>query len=66
MGLGISLVPQALAIDDPIEEVSYRAISDSLPQRKIVAATHIKRHRSYLAQQFIEIVRSEYPSNHSA
>ena len=63
MGLGISLVPQALAINDPIEEVSYRAISDSLPQRKIVATTHIKRHRSYLAKQFIEIVRSEYPSN---
>ncbi|MBT3313590.1 MAG: LysR family transcriptional regulator [Anaerolineae bacterium] len=62
MGLGISLVPQALAINDPIEGISYRAISDSIPQRKIVATTHIKRHRSYLAQEFIKIVREEYPS----
>jgi len=62
MGLGISLVPQALAINDPIEQVSYRSISDSLPQRKIVAATHSKRVTSYLAKQFIEIVRSEYPA----
>ena len=63
MGLGISLVPQALAITDPIEGISYRAINDAIPQRKIVATTHIKRHRSFLAKQFIEIVRSEYPSN---
>jgi len=62
MGLGVSLVPQALAVIDPIENVAYRAISDSLPQRKIVAATHAKRHLSYLARQFIEIVRDEYPS----
>ena len=61
MGLGVSLVPQALAINDPIENVSYRAISDSLPQRKIVAATHAKRQQSHLARQFIEIVRNEYP-----
>ncbi len=61
MGLGVSLVPQALAITDPIEQVNYRAISDSFPQRKIVAATHAKRQLSYLARQFIEIVRSEYP-----
>ncbi len=62
MGLGVSLVPQALAINDPIEQVSYRAISDSLPQRKIVATTHAKRQLSYLARQFIKIVREEYPT----
>jgi LysR family hydrogen peroxide-inducible transcriptional activator len=62
MGLGVSLVPQALAIKDPLEQVVYRTISDSFPKRKIVAATHTKRKRSYLAKQFIEIVRSEYPT----
>lgn len=61
MGLGVSLVPEALAINDPAAGVSYRLISDALPQRKIVATTHAKRKLSYLARQFIEIVREEYP-----
>ena len=61
MGLGVSLVPHALVLSDPIKDVAYRVISDSQPQRKIVATTHRKRHLSYLARQFIEIVRSEYP-----
>ena len=61
MGLGVSLVPQALALSDPLVGLSYRAISDSLPQRKIVATTHAKRQLSFLARQFIEIVREEYP-----
>ena len=61
MGLGVSLVPEALAIHDPMEQVVYRTITDSQPQRKIVAATHAKRDISYLARQFIEIVRAEYP-----
>ncbi len=61
MGLGVSLVPQALAINDPLDEVVYRRFSDSRPQRKIVAVTHIKRQVSFLARQFIEIVRQEYP-----
>ena len=65
MGLGVSLVPRALALSDPIEGMSYRAISDSLPQRKIVATTHAKRQLSYLARQFIEIVRVEYPNEKS-
>ncbi len=63
MGLGVSLVPQALAINDPIDGIVYRTLSDSLPQRQIVATTHAKRHISYLARQFIEIVRSEYPAH---
>jgi LysR family hydrogen peroxide-inducible transcriptional activator len=62
MGLGVSLVPQALAINEPLDQVVYRTISDSPPQRKIVAATHAKRNISHLARQFIEIVRLEYPS----
>lgn len=61
LGLGVSLVPEALAIHEPIEHITYQAISDSPPQRKIVAATHANRHISFLARQFIEIVRSEYP-----
>jgi len=61
MGLGVSLVPQALAINDSLEQVVYRTISEPQPQRKIVAATHAKRRTSYLARQFIEIVRSEHP-----
>lgn len=61
MGLGVSLVPQALAIHEPLDEVVYRKISDSHPQRKIVAVTHTRRNISFLARQFIEIVREEYP-----
>jgi LysR family hydrogen peroxide-inducible transcriptional activator len=62
MGLGVSLVPQALVINEPLDQVVYRTIRDSPPQRKIVAATHAKRNTSYLARQLIEMVRSEYPS----
>ena len=61
MGLGVSLVPEALALNEPVADVSYRSITGSLPQRKIVATTHAKRQLSFLARQFIEIVREEYP-----
>lgn len=61
LGLGVSLVPQALAISDHSDQIVYRPISDTAPQRKIAAATHAKRHTSYLARQFIEIVKAEYP-----
>jgi LysR family transcriptional regulator, hydrogen peroxide-inducible genes activator len=61
LGLGVSLVPQALVISDPANQVEYRTIHDPVPRRKIAAATHAKRHLSFLARQFIEIVRSEYP-----
>jgi LysR family hydrogen peroxide-inducible transcriptional activator len=61
LGLGVSLVPQALAVSAPAEGVVYRGISDVVPKRKIAAATHIRRHTSTLASQFIEIVREEYP-----
>jgi len=60
LGLGVSLVPQAMAWESASEHVVYRAISDIPPQRKIAAATHAKRRHSFLARQFIEIVRSEY------
>lgn len=63
LGLGVSLVPQALTLSEPLEQVVYRRITDATPQRKIAAATHIKRHPSFLASQFVEIVRSEYPQN---
>jgi LysR family hydrogen peroxide-inducible transcriptional activator len=62
LGLGVSLVPQALAVSTDMNQVVYRAISDAAPQRKIAAATHIKRHQSILVRQFIEIVRSGYPT----
>ncbi len=61
LGLGISLVPQALAASDTSVQIAYRALSDALPQRKIAAATHIRRRQSFLARQFIEIVTEEYP-----
>jgi LysR family transcriptional regulator, hydrogen peroxide-inducible genes activator len=62
MGLGVSLVPQAIALGDPSDDIVYRTISDTNPQRKIAAITHAKRTPSFLARNFIEIVRSEYPS----
>ena len=61
LGLGVSLVPRALAIIDPSDQIVYRSISDTAPQRKIAAATHARRNLSYLARQFIEIVKAEYP-----
>jgi LysR family transcriptional regulator, hydrogen peroxide-inducible genes activator len=61
LGLGVSLVPQALAISDHSDQIVYRPISDTAPQRKIAAATHAKRHTSFLARQFIEMVKEEYP-----
>jgi LysR family hydrogen peroxide-inducible transcriptional activator len=61
LGLGVSLVPQALAISDHSDQIVYRPVSDTPPQRKIAAATHAKRHISFLARQFIEIVKAEYP-----
>jgi LysR family hydrogen peroxide-inducible transcriptional activator len=62
MGLGVSLVPLALALSDTSEKISYRTLSDATPQRKIAAATHIERSQSFLAKKFIEMVREEYPS----
>jgi LysR family hydrogen peroxide-inducible transcriptional activator len=61
LGLGVSLVPEAMVVSDPSEQIVYRAISDAAPQRTIAAATHAKRHKSFLTTQFIEIVRAEYP-----
>lgn len=63
LGLGVSLVPQALAISDTSGDIIYRTVSDIAPKRKIAAATHARRNQSFLACKFIEIVRSEYPSN---
>jgi LysR family hydrogen peroxide-inducible transcriptional activator len=61
-GLGVSLVPKALAMSDKSKQVVYRELSDAAPQRKIAAATHVERTQSFLAKKFIEIVREEYPS----
>ena len=61
LGLGVSLVPQALAASDTSDQIVYRAISDIAPQRKIAAATNAKRHQSQLARQFIQMVKDEYP-----
>jgi LysR family hydrogen peroxide-inducible transcriptional activator len=62
MGLGVSLVPQVLALSDSSGKIVYRALSDAVPQRKIAAATHAERTQSFLAKRFIEIVREEYPT----
>jgi len=61
MGLGVSLVPQALALEDDSGQIVYRNLSDATPERKIAAATHKRRLQSHLARQFIQIVREEYP-----
>jgi LysR family hydrogen peroxide-inducible transcriptional activator len=64
LGLGVSLVPQALALSDPLDEIIYRPVSDVVPQRKIVAATHTGRLPSFLGREFIKMVREEYPTGH--
>jgi LysR family hydrogen peroxide-inducible transcriptional activator len=61
LGLGVSLVPKALAITDLSQQIIYRELCDAAPQRKIAAATHIERTQSFLAKKFIEIVSQEYP-----
>lgn len=61
LGLGVSLVPRALALSDPGVGIVYRPLSDVVPQRKIVAATHAGRLPSFLAREFIRMVREEYP-----
>lgn len=61
-GLGVSLVPRALALSDRSKQVIYRSLSDAAPQRKIAAAVHIERTQSFLAKKFIQIVREEYPA----
>jgi LysR family hydrogen peroxide-inducible transcriptional activator len=62
LGLGISLVPKALAISDISGQVIYRSLVDAAPQRKIAATTHVERTQSFLAKKFIEMVREEYPA----
>ena len=62
LGLGVSLVPRALAICDKTKQINYRTLSGASPQRKIAAATHAERAPSFLTKKFIEIVREEYPA----
>ncbi len=62
IGLGVSLVPRALALNDISNAITYRKLQDVTPQRKIAAATHSERVQSFLTKKFIEIVREEYPS----
>jgi len=60
LGLGVSLIPQMMASSDTSGLIKYRPVSDIEPRRIIVAATHSGRQRSFLTQQFIELVRDEY------
>jgi len=62
LGLGVSLVPRAMAVNDISSRINYRTLSDTSPQRKIAAATRADRTPSFLAQEFIDIVREEYPT----
>lgn len=62
IGLGLSLVPRALALSDTNQRVNYRPLNGAVPQRKIAAATHAERTQSFLAKKFIEIVKAEYPA----
>ena len=66
LGLGVSLVPRALAVSDTSGQIIYRALSGNTPQRKIAAATHTGALASFLARQFIDIVRDAYPGSHTA
>lgn len=61
IGLGVSLVPRALAVSDTSQLVKYRPLNGATPQRKIAATTHAERTQSFLAKKFIEIVKEEYP-----
>jgi LysR family hydrogen peroxide-inducible transcriptional activator len=61
IGLGVSLVPRALALSDASQKVNYRPLNGAVPQRKIAAATHAERTQSFLAKKFVEIVKEEYP-----
>lgn len=61
LGLGISLVPRALALCDDSRQVLYSPVNDGKPERKIVAATRAGKTRSFLSNQFIELVRLNYP-----
>lgn len=60
LGLGVSLVPQILAATDTSDAVKYHAVSDRVPRRTIVAATHSGRLPSFLARQFVTLVRDKY------
>ena len=62
LGLGVSLVPKALAISENFSGLEFQSLADSMPLRKIVAVTHAKRPVSRLAKAFIEIVKNDYPS----
>lgn len=62
IGLGLSLVPRALALSDTSQQINYRPLNGAVPQRKIAAATHAERTQSFLAKKFIEIVKEEYPA----
>lgn len=62
LGLGVSLVPQALAISAPSDDIVYRTLADNIPLRKIAAITHAKRHPSFLGNHFIEMVKQEFPT----
>jgi len=64
LGLGVSLVPSALAINNPSDQIMYLTVSDFVPKRKIAAAFHARRHLSFLSKAFIEIVSQEYPHDH--
>ena len=61
LGIGVSLVPQALASTDRSGQVLYQALVDAAPQRKIAAATRAGRPPSRLAREVMQMVREEYP-----
>lgn len=60
LGLGVSLVPQAMAAQDDSGQIIYRAIDDAAPQRKIAAAYHVRRTPSFLGRHFIDMVSESY------
>lgn len=59
LGLGISLVPRICAASDRSTRCVYRPLRGVAPTRKIAAAWHRGRERSWLAERFVEEVRRE-------
>ncbi len=63
LGLGVSLVPLALAFGDSSGQIVYRTLSDAAPQRRLAAATYAGRTQSLLSRRFVALVREEYPTD---
>lgn len=60
LGMGISMVPEMLALTDPSHTCVYLPIRDEQPVRHIVAAWHSVRTLSRTGQAFIDCVQEQH------